>query len=303
MIEVVGGVFFLLIAMVFVGPGQELGRALTRVPNRVLAYTINISGSLVGIVLLGLMSWLEMSPVVWFTLAAAGLLYFLWPRGIDSPPLSRCVAAAAPLLLVIGAVSIHAGAYVWPVGQHVEFMRGAAADGAGVGVDRAELQAQAGEDARIRVVHRLVGLAQALGAEVEAVGVLHQELARAHHAEARADLVAELDLDLVEVDRQLAVTAQLAACDVGDDFLVRRPIHVGTLVPVLETQQLGPEVVGLPKIQLGAHDQIRVRVEDDRDQSRARAVVAADEHGLARKWRQLHGAPLRREGPSGGGEA
>jgi hypothetical protein len=38
---------------------------------------------------------------------------------------------------------------------------------------------------------------------MEAVGVLHQELARAHDAEARPDLVAELGLDLVVVDRQL----------------------------------------------------------------------------------------------------
>jgi hypothetical protein len=44
---------------------------------------------------------------------------------------------------------------------------------------------------------------------VERIGVLHQEFARAHHAEARADLVAELGLDLVEVDRQLLVAGQL----------------------------------------------------------------------------------------------
>jgi hypothetical protein len=35
------------------------------------------------------------------------------------------------------------------IGQHVEFMRGAAADGAGVGIHGAELQAEAGEDARV----------------------------------------------------------------------------------------------------------------------------------------------------------
>ena len=58
--------------------------------------------------------------------------------------------------------------------------------------------------------------------DVEGVGVLHEELARAHHAEARPALVAELHLDLVEIRRQLAIALQLAARDVGDDFLVRR---------------------------------------------------------------------------------
>src|SRR5437016_3711684 len=49
--EAIMGVFFLLLALMMVGPGQELGRALGRLPNRVQAYTVNILGSLVGIVL------------------------------------------------------------------------------------------------------------------------------------------------------------------------------------------------------------------------------------------------------------
>jgi hypothetical protein len=35
-LEVLGGFFFLLLALVFVGPGQELGRAFSRVPERVV---------------------------------------------------------------------------------------------------------------------------------------------------------------------------------------------------------------------------------------------------------------------------
>src|SRR5262249_26470266 len=45
-IEVLAGFFFLLIALSFVGLGQELGRALNRQGDRVLAYTLNILGSL-----------------------------------------------------------------------------------------------------------------------------------------------------------------------------------------------------------------------------------------------------------------
>ena len=48
-IELICGYFFLLIALVMMGPGQELGRALARVPNRLWAYSIDILGSLAGI--------------------------------------------------------------------------------------------------------------------------------------------------------------------------------------------------------------------------------------------------------------
>ena len=75
-VEVMGGFFFVVIALAFIGLGQELGRALNRWPNRVQAYTINITGSIVGIVLFGACSWLHLSPFWWFGLAAVGLAYF-----------------------------------------------------------------------------------------------------------------------------------------------------------------------------------------------------------------------------------
>ena len=75
---------------------------------------------------------------------------------------------------------------------------------------------------------------------MEGIGVLHDEFARAHHAEARPHLVAEFGLDLVEVDGQLAVAAQFAARDVGDHLFVGRAHHEFALVPVAEAQQLGP---------------------------------------------------------------
>jgi hypothetical protein len=118
-------------------------------------------------------------------------------------------------------------------------VRGQAADRARVGVHRAELELHPGEDARVRVVHRLVAAQHAGLVDVERVRVLHDELARAHHAEARADLVAELGLDLVEVDRELPVAADLPAHDVGDHFLVRRAHHEIALVPVFQAQHVG----------------------------------------------------------------
>ena len=48
-IELIEGLFFFMVALALVGPGQELGRALDRFPNRVEAYTLNILGSITGI--------------------------------------------------------------------------------------------------------------------------------------------------------------------------------------------------------------------------------------------------------------
>jgi spermidine synthase len=75
-VEVLCGFFFLIIALAFIGPGQELGRALKRWPNRVQAYTLNITGSIAGIVLFAVCSWLELSSFWWFLLIAVGLGYF-----------------------------------------------------------------------------------------------------------------------------------------------------------------------------------------------------------------------------------
>ncbi len=81
-VEVLCGFFFIVIALVFLGPGQELGRALKRWPNRVQAYTFNIIGSIAGIVLFAACSWLELSSFWWFLLVALGLgyFYFISPR-------------------------------------------------------------------------------------------------------------------------------------------------------------------------------------------------------------------------------
>ena len=81
-VELLCGFFFIVIALAFIGPGQELGRALKRWPNRVQAYTLNIVGSIAGIVLFAACSLLELTPLWWFLLVALGLgyFYFIAPR-------------------------------------------------------------------------------------------------------------------------------------------------------------------------------------------------------------------------------
>src|SRR5215813_3146981 len=48
-IEVLAAYFFVLIALLFVGLGQEMGRRFAVIENRVIAYTADILGSLTGI--------------------------------------------------------------------------------------------------------------------------------------------------------------------------------------------------------------------------------------------------------------
>src|SRR6185369_4244720 len=112
------------------------------------------------------------------------------------------------------------------------------ADRAGRRFDRTEHQPAAREDAAVRVEHDPVLAHAVVVVDVKRVGVLHQELAPAHEAEARPDLVPELDLHLIQVLRQVAIRADLAADDVGDDLLVGRPEAEVALVAILDAQQL-----------------------------------------------------------------
>ena len=129
------------------------------------------------------------------------------------------------------------------VGQHVELLRVAAADAAGVGAHGAEAQLHPLENPRVGAVHSLVALVEGCLVEMEGVGVLHGEFARPHHAETRPDLVPELRLDLVEIDRQLPVALDFPAREVSDHFLVSRAVAEGPLVAVTQAQQFRPELV------------------------------------------------------------
>ena len=77
---------------------------------------------------------------------------------------------------------------------------------------------------------------------MEGVGVFHHEFSSPHHAKARADLIAELGLNLVKVQGQLLVTAQFPADEVRDDLFVGWANAEGALVPVLHAQKLGAVV-------------------------------------------------------------
>ena len=76
-IEVLAALFFVFIALSFVGPGQVMGRAFNEAPDRLKAYTANIGGSLVGIAAFAWASYLRTTPLAWFGIALLVWVYFL----------------------------------------------------------------------------------------------------------------------------------------------------------------------------------------------------------------------------------
>ena len=78
-IEILAGVFFVLIALMFVGVGQLMGRRFNAIPDRVSAYSADVLGSLAGIAAFGLASKFETTPLLWFAVAA-GIFAVLLPR-------------------------------------------------------------------------------------------------------------------------------------------------------------------------------------------------------------------------------
>ena len=128
--------------------------------------------------------------------------------------------------------------------QRAEFVGTRAADGAGVRFHGAVVQPAAVEHVAVGVIIQLIGLRQAFLVAVEAVVVLHDELAGPDEAEAGTRLVSVFVLDLVQLHRELAVGRDVLAHDVGEDFLVRGTQAELPAVAVLDAPQLG--AVGRP---------------------------------------------------------
>jgi SAM-dependent methyltransferase len=97
-IESIVAVFFILIALMFVGLGQVLGRAFDAYPNRVLGYTLNIGGGLLGILGFSALSFAQSRPVLWFLISCGGIAYLLYQAKALSSP--RLVALVTLLIII-----------------------------------------------------------------------------------------------------------------------------------------------------------------------------------------------------------
>ena len=101
-IEAIAGVFFVLIALLFVGPGQVMGRRFGAISNRLTAYSADILGSLTGIAAFGALSYWQIPATFWFVISLAIGLYFT--------PRRRWLHAAA----AIGVLYITGSRIDWP---------------------------------------------------------------------------------------------------------------------------------------------------------------------------------------------
>lgn len=95
----VGGAFFALIALAFVGLGQVMGRAFDAIPDRVMAYTVDVCGSLTGIAAFAAMSYFQLPPTVWFVPIVLLMLHFAGWR----EPVQVATAVALFALVAIGS--------------------------------------------------------------------------------------------------------------------------------------------------------------------------------------------------------
>ena len=98
-IELLAAFFFVLIAFVFVGLGQVMGVAFNQARDRLRAYISNIIGSLAGIAVFALASYLWTSPMAWFAIVMALWLYFLKRRTL------RQLYCGLAVLLLLSFVS------------------------------------------------------------------------------------------------------------------------------------------------------------------------------------------------------
>jgi spermidine synthase len=105
---------FVIVAALFATLAQRMGREMAALPP-LRGYTINILGSLAGVAAFGFISWLQLSPTVWFGLAFAAALPLLFtpdPGGLRVRPLSVAVAAAL-LAVSLGFVHVMARGALW----------------------------------------------------------------------------------------------------------------------------------------------------------------------------------------------
>ena len=153
----------------------------------------------------------------------------------------------------VAAVGAERDGVLAGLAEEDELLRALAADRARVRLDGDGRHAAAREDAPVGLEHRLVGGAEAVLVGIEGVGVLHRELAHAHQAAARPSLVAELGLDLVERDGQVAVGAGVIGEEAGDHLLMRRPEHELAPALVVEVEEHGAEGLLAPALPPDLH--------------------------------------------------
>ena len=84
--------------------------------------------------------------------------------------------------------------------------------------------------------HLFIGAVRRRAVYIERVCILHDELAAAHQSKTWPDLVAKLGLDLVEIERHLAIAFYLPSHHVGNNFFMGWAHAEAPLLAVLKAQ-------------------------------------------------------------------
>ena len=105
---------FVIVAALFVTLAQRMGREMAVLPP-LRGYTINILGSLAGVAMFGLISWLELPPTIWFGVgfAAAAPLILSAEPGRPAPRVAGVTLNLALLGACLVLVHIMARGALW----------------------------------------------------------------------------------------------------------------------------------------------------------------------------------------------
>lgn len=109
------GTSYVVLALLFTGPGQAMGQLFDRLPP-LRAYSWNVGGSILGILVFMGVSALSLSPVWWFALSGLCIAWLL--RGRRLPLLT----ALASLLLVVGLVAGMERDAIWSPYNRISLM-------------------------------------------------------------------------------------------------------------------------------------------------------------------------------------
>src|SRR5688500_2647775 len=112
---------FLAVAALFVALAQRMAREMSATaPLR--AYSLNIAGSLAGVVAFGVASWLQLPPVVWFAAALGASMPLILRAAPGEARPGRLVIALSVACLVtsVAMVNIMARGTIWSPYYKVE---------------------------------------------------------------------------------------------------------------------------------------------------------------------------------------
>ncbi len=103
---------FAVVAALFVTLAQQMAREMARL-EALRAYTLNVAGSLTGVLAFAVMSWLELSPTVWFAIGFAASVPFLLQKPTARQSWLLPIAGCALLITSLGLIHLLGRDALW----------------------------------------------------------------------------------------------------------------------------------------------------------------------------------------------